>query len=237
MYNQLEKPYFNHIEELSFYSIGNNFFQEPLSSVYVGGIYEIHFSISVYKDFDATLNSCINIQLLSEDSKKIHLKKGINDYVFYACIPENLEYEPISKLDSPGEYKTLQPISIAYLLENESSTEDFEIQIIPATAIKIINSENIFFDIPSQNKLVDKLCKDLTDHTHNPDCKFSLISIYGSSGIGKSYVLQLFKNKLMKEKQHILCSTYTFSGDKIDDIKVIKKLFFNCFSRIYILRI
>lgn len=115
MYNQLEKPYFNHIEELSFYSIGNNFFQEPLSSVYVGGIYEIHFSISVYKDFDATLNSCINIQLLSEDSKKIHLKKGINDYVFYACIPENLEYEPISKLDSPGEYKTLQPISIAYL--------------------------------------------------------------------------------------------------------------------------
>ena len=92
MYNQLEKPYFNHIEELSFYSIGNNFFQEPLSSVYVGGIYEIHFSISVYKDFDATLNSCINIQLLSEDSKKIHLKKGINDYVFYACIPENLEY-------------------------------------------------------------------------------------------------------------------------------------------------
>ena len=195
MYNQLEKPYFNHIEELSFYSIGNNFFQEPLSSVYVGGIYEIHFSISVYKDFDATLNSCINIQLLSEDSKKIHLKKGINDYVFYACIPENLEYEPISKLDSPGEYKTLQPISIAYLLENESSTEDFEIQIIPATAIKIINSENIFFDIPSQNKLVDKLCKDLTDHTHNPDCEFSLISIYGSSGIGKSYVLQLFKHR------------------------------------------
>ena len=229
MYNQLEKPYFNHIEELSFYSIGNNFFQEPLSSVYVGGIYEIHFSISVYKDFDATLNSCINIQLLSEDSKKIHLKKGINDYVFYACIPENLEYEPISKLDSPGEYKTLQPISIAYLLENESSTEDFEIQIIPATAIKIINSENIFFDIPSQNKLVDKLCKDLTDHTHNPDCKFSLISIYGSSGIGKSYVLQLFKNKLMKEKQHILCSTYTFSGDKIDDIKVIKKIIFQLF--------
>ena len=33
----------------------------------------------------------------------------------------------------------------------------------------------------------------------------------------------------MKEKQHILCSTYTFSGDKIDDIKVIKKIIFQLF--------
>ena len=49
------------------------------------------------------------------------------------------------------------------------------------------------------------------------------------AGIGKSYVLQLFKNKLMKEKQHILCSTYTFSGDKVDDIKVIKKIIFQLF--------
>ncbi len=229
IYQKFERPPFNCIEELSFYTIGNNFFQEPLSSVYTGVIYEIHFSISVQKDFDATLNSSVNIQMLSEDAKNLHLKKGINNFIFTVCIPENLKYEPVLEKDMQGEYKTIQPLSITYILKDENGSTNFQMQIIPATAIKIINSANMFFDIPSQNEVVQQLCDELSNYRKNPDCIFSLISIYGSSGIGKSYVLHLFKSKLMKEKRTIICSAYAFYGDKIDDIKVLKKIVFHLF--------
>ena len=228
-YKNLKKPLFNCIEELSLYILGNNFFQEPLFSVYTGMVYEIHFSILVQKDFDAILNSSVNIQLLSENAKKLHLKKGINNFIFNACIPNSLKYESIQKKDISGEYKTIEPISITYILQNSYEATNFYLKIIPATVIKIINSANMCFDIPSQNKLVKQLGDELSKFIKNPNCTFSLTSIYGKSGSGKSHVLQLFKNNLLKQKQTILCNTYTFCGDQINDIKILKKLVFHLF--------
>lgn len=228
-YNELKKPTFNCIEELSFYTIGNNSFQESLSSIYTGTIYEICFSISVQEVFEAILDRSINVQILSEDAKILHLKKGINNFSFRARIPEKLSYEPTLKKDVIGEYKTTQPISITYLLKNNKASTNFKMEIIPSTSIRIINSSNMFFDIPSQNKLVDQLYNELLSFIKNKDCSISLVSIYGNSGIGKSYVLQLFKNRLMTEKCNILCDAYVFSGDNIQDIKVLKKIVFHLF--------
>lgn len=230
-YNKLERPLFNCIEELSFYTLGNNLFQEPLSTIYTGAKYEICFSISVQSDLDIVLTDMNNIQLISENAKELHLKKGINPLIFNVIIPENLTYEPIQKKDAFGEYKTLQPISITYSIVNKigQNRNKNKIQIIPAQSIKIINSANMFFDIPSQDNVVNQLYSKLLDYRKNLDCIFSLTSIYGKSGVGKSYVLQLFISRLMEEKQDILCNIYVFKGDTIEDIKVLKKVIFHLF--------
>lgn len=229
IYQKIQRPLFNFIEELSFYTIGNNFFQESLTSIYTGVIYEIHFSISVQQDFAVVLDKAVNIELLTDDAKNLYLKKGINNFIFTVRIPESLKYTTVSKKDSLGEYKTLQPLSITYVMKNEKKSKNSQIQIIPTTTIKIINSSNIFFDIPSQNILVQQLFNELSSYKRNPECTVSLISIYGRSGIGKSYVLQLFKRKLTSQRCPVLCNTYAFSGDKIADIKVLKKIVFQLF--------
>lgn len=226
---KLTFPMYNCIEELTLYHIGDNLFQEPLNVIYTSFIYEVYFSIFVQKEYVAKLKSSINIQLLSSEGSCLKLTPGINTCKFNVKIPKNLKYEAIHKKDVAGEYKDVLPISLIYELENGDMHPKSEIEIIPSSALKIINSDYFYLDIPSQKDMCEKLFNETKDNLQNPTRQFTLISLLGKSGIGKTYVAQLYKSKLVKFKNNIVYYSYSFSGDKVEDAKVLKKFVFNLF--------
>lgn len=227
-YSKLTFPMYNCIEELALYNIGDNLFQEPLNTIYTDFLYEIHFSFFVQKNYHAKLVSSTNVKLLSDDSNSLMIKPGINEYKFNVKIPRELKYEPIHKKDVAGEYKDILPINLIYELEDCDNHQKNNIEIIPASALKIVNSDYFYLDILSQKNLCKELLGETEDNFYDPVRKFTLISLYGKSGVGKTYVIQLYKSKLA-ESNSIICCSYAFSGDKIDDAKVIKKFIFNLF--------
>lgn len=228
-YNKLSIPVYNCIEELSLYNIGNNLFQEPLTTIYTNFVYEMHFSISVQKDFCAKLEECINIELLSDEACNLKLKVGINEFIFNIKIPQTLECEPIYEKDAKGEYKDLLPISLTYILSDENTCNEYKLEIIPSTFINIINSDYFYLDIPSQKNISELLFEETLKKAKDSTRYFSLLNLYGKSGIGKSYALQLYRNKLMEFKCQVICNSYSFSGNQLDDISILKKFVFNLF--------
>lgn len=228
-YAKLAFPMYNCIEELTLYNIGDNLFQESLNVIYTGFIYEIYFSVFVQKEYVAKLKSSTNIQLLSSEGNSLKLIPGINACKFNVKIPQNIKYETIHNKDVAGEYKDILPVSLIYELEDGNTYPKSEIEIIPSSALKIINSDFFYLDIPSQKGLCERLFNETKDNFYNPTRQFTLISLFGKSGIGKTYVTQLYKNKLVEFKNNIVHCSYSFSGDKVDDAKVIKKFIFNLF--------
>lgn len=224
-YNCLDRPLYNCMEELSFYEIGENLFQEPLTNIYSDFIYEIHFSISVRKDFEAKLEKCVNIELPINEADNLKLKTGINEYVFRVKIPHILQYEPIYEKDVKGEYKAALPISLIYILSD--SNNRFQLEIIPSTYINIICSDYYRLSIPSQNDACKQLYEEMLTNIQNQQRHFSLTHLFGKSGVGKSYVLQLFRKKVCEYRRTIICYSYNFTGEKLDDITLFKKFVFN----------
>lgn len=113
-------------------------------------------------------------------------------------------------------------------------SKEFSKQIKPEFAIFVGYADNADIwwmeakyssDLNSKNKVISRYRLDATIVSAILSCSVSKIV----SGIGKSYVLQLFKNRLMTEKCNILCDAYVFSGDNIQDIKVLKKIVFHLF--------
>lgn len=228
-YEQCSLPLYNCIEELTLYKIGDNLFQEPLNTIYTDFIYEIHFSIYAQKDFTAVLRNATNIELLSNESKTLELHEGINEYSFKVKIPSNLEYEAIHEKDNAGEYIDVLPISIIYNLINDNSHKVDRLEIIPDTALKIIDSSYFYLNIDSQNIVCDKLVNETLIHINDPFRSFSLIQLYGKSGIGKSFVLQLYKNRILEQKYNLICISYTFTENALENIKIFQKFIFQLF--------
>lgn len=229
MYTKIERPLFNVIEELSFYTLDSNYFQEPLNNIYTGIVYKVYFSVSVQNDSEAILDRCTNIEFLTDDVRKLQLKKGTNDFHFFARIPKDLHYESIQKTDVQGELKKILPPTIIYKMKCCASIDVHQLHIIPITSLKIINSTNVVFSLASQNRVVEELCTALLNHKNNAELTFSMISLFGRSGIGKSHVLQQFEARLLKKKYPIICNSYSFSGDMLTDIRLLQKIVFCLF--------
>lgn len=227
-YSKLVFPMYNCIEELTLYNIGDNLFQEPISTVYTDFLYEIHFSFFVQKNYSAKLVGSTNIDLLSEKNKLLMLKPGINEFKFNVKIPKKLKYEPIHKKDVAGEYKEILPITLIYELEDSDDHQKNNLEIIPASVLKIINSDYFYLEILSQKNMCKELLNATKNNFNNPEIQFTLFSLYGKSGIGKTYAIQLYKKELAETNNYIYYS-YAFLGDKVDDSKVIKKFIFNLF--------
>lgn len=118
------------------------------------------------------------------------------------------------------------PISLVYTLEDISNKEKNTLEIISSSALRIVSSEYYNLTIPSQEKMCKKLLKETINNIQDANRNFSLVSLSGKSGVGKSYILQLYKNRI---KDEIICSSYIFCGDKLDDMKQLKKFIFNLF--------
>lgn len=149
-FNKLKIPLYNHIEELSFYNIGYNMFQEPLNTLYSSFTYEVCFSIFVQQNFTAKIKKMTNIEPISNSIKELELTCGINEFSFYVKIPAKLQLESESAKDQKGEFKDILPISLNYILDNSFDSTKLELDIIPNDAIRIIDSSYFYQEVPSQ---------------------------------------------------------------------------------------
>lgn len=226
-YMHLNIPKYRQYEELDFYNIGDNYFQEPLNTIYSGFSYEICFAIHVRNNCIAKLKTATNLDNMPIEANELSLKSGSNHFSFYIKIPNALAYESVSDKDIKGEYKGALPISLTYKLENLYPDDCPELTIIPNNAIKIINSDFFYLNIISQDDLCNDLLRDTIRESENIERNFTLISLYGQSGVGKSFLLELYKKRILESGNNIICNSFSFSGNKIDDIRMIRKAVFN----------
>lgn len=226
-YIKLNIPQYRQYEELSFYNIGDNYFQEPLNTIYSGFSYEICFAILVQNNCIAKLKTTTNLDNIPIEAKELSLKPGSNHFSFYIKIPNELAYESISDKDIEGEYKNVLPIFLLYKLENLYPDECPELTIIPNNAVKIISSDYFYLNISSQDDLCNNLFKDTIRESKNIEKNFTLMSLSGQSGIGKSFLLDLYKKRILESGNNIICNSFSFSGNEIDDIRIIRKVVFN----------
>lgn len=228
-FNKLDISTPNHIEEFTIYNIGDNYFRETLDTVYSNFVYEVQFSIFAYKHYTARLKKETNLKILSENMDELEINPNNNTFSFFIKIPNILEFENVTEKDTRGEQKAVLPLSLTYELEDIYTKEKFELVVISNTALKIIKSDYFHLEIPSQKTICDKLVNKTLENLIAPTINFSLTCLSGKSGVGKSFVLQLYKRKLFEKKNSIICYSYKFCGDKLDDIKLLKKFIFNLF--------
>lgn len=214
---------------LTFYDIGENLFLEPLNMIYSGFIYEINFDITVFRECRGNLTLLTNLEKKSEDIKLINLKPGTNHFAYKVHVPNKLQYEKITEKDVSGECKTVLPPMLTYEIANYEDNTTEKISIFPNNALEIIDSSFFYINIRSQETLCTELFKDSKRGILDFNRKTTIFYINGKSGVGKSYMLQRYKQLIDNELTNCLCVTYIFTGDQSYDIGVIKRFLFNLF--------
>lgn len=204
---------------LELYGIGNNLFKESLTIVYTGFAYELHFTVTTQEELRIVLDKAINLQEIPEDMKDLKLKPGENCFCFNTKIPKKIQHEPIHSKDVPGEYKAPLHIELVY----KTATGDL-LSISPKGILDIVDSDTFLVDIPSQADI----CKELTDITinslNNENMRFSIALLEGKSGVGKSFVLQRYRQELSARLNNSVCNYYQFNGDLVIDSRLVKQM-------------
>lgn len=204
---------------LELYGIGNNLFKESLTIVYTGFAYELHFYVVTQKELHIVLDRAINLQEIPEDMKDLQLKTGENCFCFNIRIPNKIQHEPVHAKDVPGEYKAPLHIELVYKTVTGNS-----LSISPKGVLDIVDSDTFLVDIPSQTNI----CKELTDITinslNNKNLNFTIALLEGKSGVGKSFVLQRYRQELSARLNNSVCSYYQFNGDLVIDSRLVKQL-------------
>lgn len=204
---------------LELYGIGNNLFKESLNIVYTGFSYELHFYVVTQKELRIVLDRAINLEEIPENMKDLQLKSGENCFCFNIIIPKEIQHEPVHAKDVSGEYKAPLHIELVYKTDTGNL-----LSISPKGVVDIVDSDTFLVEIPSQTNT----CKELTDITintlNNENLSFSIALLAGKSGVGKSFVLQRYRQELSIRLNNSVCSYYQFNGDQVIDSCLVKQI-------------
>ena len=207
-------------EEIDFYSdqkIGISF-SEPLKYLLCSKEYYLYFS--VYSDRNRRLTISVNkdfndVKILS--SKKIDLQTGVTQCVVKISIGAN--YSTMYHLADGRKLKRSDILDGALLKLGS-------LDLILKTPLEVIPSHNQMLSIPSQEFNYTKLCS--TFEVFKAQLKPSINIVLGTSGSGKTYLMERF----IREKINIEQSVFriTFSKQTItNDLLIFRFLVFCLF--------
>ena len=192
----IKLPDFFITQELNFYTEETSrfTFKEPVRSIYIGKNYIGYFSVFSSKKREITIKAPLDykgLNLLSK--KKLILESGENQIKVRFRIEKKLNNE---------NHRYAIP---TFLIDST--------KVHPLRPIFPTENENIALSIPSQNKILDEIIKNIK--TFKKKNQIEICTIEGISGVGKSYIInKLITSDIIEDVEDVFFLSFTHSMER-----------------------